>query len=148
MVGGLAGLGAAAQAGKERVAVTDARGFADAMAGTGDDWGIISRAVEGPSYLLNSVRGDGLTRVEQMRTNLSAARRFLSDRGQAEAVQGIDRTLAALGGLRVVLALAEPDQSAAGEGVDAVSDACAACHARFREGSEQTGFRARPGLLE
>ena len=128
--------------------VQDGTSFEAAMLRTGDAWEIVSRAVEGPSYLLNSVRGDGLTRLDLVRENLAGIRAFLLGRERHEAARLVDEALAAVADLRLEFAMAVPDQAAASGLSAEVTSACVACHARYRDGNAVQGFRPRPGLLD
>lgn len=121
--------------------------FDAAMKVLGDASAIVESAVASPTYLLNSVRGDALTRVGQMRDHLGGVRGFFTVRKLVKGVQQADRTLRTLGDLREELARAEPDQAAAQDAWSEVSSSCAACHAMFREGNERDGYRFRAGSI-
>jgi hypothetical protein len=129
-------------------AVRDVPSFAAAMVRIDGDWAIVDEAIEGPTYLLNSVRGDGLTRLDRITANLTAVRTFFNDRSRADAVIAGDDALRAVAALRAELARAEPDQAAAQEEAQLVGDACAACHTRYREGDAAGGFRFKPGIID
>lgn len=144
---GWAAIAASAQD-RPAVVVRDATAFAGAMARLGEDWMIVDEAIAGPTYLLNSVRGDGLTRLDRMTDLLSGARTFLKERSRTDAATLVETALQAVAALRVELTRAEPDQAAAQEEAAYVREACAACHGRFREGDAATGYRFRPGVLD
>ncbi len=139
---------AAAQAPEVRPPVQDARSFERAMQDAGADWAIVANAVASPSYLMNSVRGDALGRVEVMRASFAEAGTWLARRGQDDAADRMRRLLARLGAMRATLAQATPDQAEAQEIADAVSEACRACHETYREGDAAAGYRPRAGLLD
>lgn len=128
--------------------VSDRAGFARAMVRADDAWAIVSEAIEGPSFLLNSVRGDGLARLDVVSDSLRGARGFFEVRSRPDAVALADDALRAVAELRVELARAEPDQAAALEAVEPVRVACAACHRRYRDGDAQQGFRFKPGVVD
>lgn len=128
--------------------IRDSSGFAAAMVRIDDDWAIVDAAIEGPTYLLNSVRGDGLTRLDRIAVELTAARAFLTDRSRTNAAALAQEALQALAMLRAELTRAEPDQAAAQEEAHLVRETCAACHDRFREGHAAGGFRFRPGVID
>lgn len=129
-------------------AVNDRTAFAQAMVRVDEAWEIVSRAIEGPSYLLNSVRGDGLTRLDDIGNNLTGVRAFFMGRSLPEGVRRADGARDAITELRRELARAEPDQAAAIELVESVRAACAACHSLYREGDPDRGFRFTPGVVE
>lgn len=131
-----------------RADVVDAAGFRAIMRQAGADWAVVAETVDAPIYLLNGARGDALGRVERMRTDFEAVRRFLAGRQQTDAARAVEETLDGLGFMRTTLARAEPDQTEAQEIASAVGRACAACHAVYREGDAAKGFRARAGLIE
>lgn len=128
--------------------VKDRTAFAQAMVRVDEAWEIVSRAIEGPSYLLNSVRGDGLTRLDDIGNNLTGVRAFFMGRSLPEGVRRADGARDAITELRRELARAEPDQAAAIELVESVRAACAACHSLYREGDPDRGFRFTPGVVE
>ncbi|MDO8795867.1 MAG: hypothetical protein Q7J25_14740 [Vicinamibacterales bacterium] len=128
--------------------VGDRAAFAEAMVRVGEDWEIVSTAIEGPTYLLNSVRGDGLTRLDAMGRTLAGVRGFFLGRALPDGVRQADRARDAVAELRVELARAEPDQAAALELVESVRAACATCHRLYREGDADRGFRFKPGVVE
>lgn len=128
--------------------VRDARTFAAAMVRINDDWTIVDAAIAGPTYLLNSVRGDGLTRLDRTTAHLTGAQAFLAERSRTDAAAFAGRALTAIAHLRAELARAEPDQAAAQEEAVLVSAACAACHDRFRDGDAVSGFRFKPGVID
>lgn len=112
------------------------------------EFSILDAAIPSPAYLLNSVRGDGLTRVAGMTSRMRNVRTFFVERTRDEATRFADRMIAAIEDLRAELARAEPDQAAAIDALDGVKTACAACHAAYREGSKETGFRFKRGTVE
>lgn len=128
--------------------VRDPAGFASAMVRIDDDWAIVDAAIDGPTYLLNSVRGDGLTRLDRIAAELTAARVFLAERSRTDAATFAQEALLALAMLRAELARAEPDQAAAQEEAQLVRAACAACHDRFREGDGARGYRFKAGVID
>ena len=128
--------------------VNDRTAFAQAMVRVDEAWDIVSRAIEGPSYLLNSVRGDGLTRLDDIGHTLTGVRGFFLGRSLPEGVTRADRARDAVAELRRELARAEPDQAAAIELMESVRAACTACHGLYREGDAGRGFRFRPGVAE
>ncbi len=128
--------------------VGDRAAFAEAMVRVDEDWEIVSTAIEGPTYLLNSVRGDGLTRLDAIGRTLTGVRGFFLGRALPDGVKQADRARDAIAELRVELARAEPDQAAAVELVESVRVACAACHSLYREGDADRGFRFKPGVME
>ncbi len=128
--------------------IRDPSEFDTAMVRIDDDWAIVDAAIAGPTYLLNSVRGDGLTRLDRIVVELTAARAFLADRSRTDAAARAQEALEALAMLRAELTRAEPDQAAAQEEAHLVRETCAACHDRFREGNAAGGFRFRPGVID
>ena len=128
--------------------VGDRAAFAEAMVRVDEDWEIVSTAIEGPTYLLNSVRGDGLTRLDTIGRALTGVRGFFLGRALPDGTRRADRARDAIAELRVELARAEPDQAAAVELVESVRAACAACHRLYREGDADRGFRFTPGVVD
>jgi hypothetical protein len=128
--------------------IRDAAGFSAAMVRIDDDWTIVDEAIDGPTYLLNSVRGDGLTRLDRIATELTAARAFLAAHSRTDAARLAQEALQAVAALRAELTRAEPDQAAAQEEAQYVRTSCAACHDRFREGDATAGFRFKPGVID
>jgi hypothetical protein len=113
-----------------------------------DAFETIDAAVRSNVFLLNSVRGDCLTRLEIAHDNLLAIQKFFSGINKEDATEFATATLDALQVLRDQLAAATPDQAAAIEATDAVADACRACHEVYREGSAETGYRFKQGVLQ
>lgn len=130
------------------VTVRDAPAFAEVMGGIGEDWAILDEAIAGPTYLLNSVRGDGITRLDRIAAGLDGARRFLVTHSRTGAAGEAAAALRAVAALREELIRAEPDQAAAQEETGHVRAACASCHQRYREGDATTGYRFKPGVLD
>lgn len=137
-----------AQTPRARDRVRDAESFRAVMRESGVDLTIVQEAAAAPTYLLNSVRGDSLGRIEAMQRSFESVRTFLGSRGRHDAAMQVDELLDVLAAMRMTLARAEPDQTEAGEIVAAVVGACQACHARYREGDERSGYRARAGVLD
>jgi len=143
------GVGIAPSAQEPPVPVlTDPSDVAAAMIRIDDDWVILGEAAQGPTYLLNSVRGDGITRLDRITAELRGVRAFLQTRSRTDASSFADRALRAVKGLRVELVRAEPDQAAALEEVEYVTRMCAACHERFRDGDPAAGYRFKAGVID
>lgn len=128
--------------------VRDVRTFGEVMRQAGEDWTIVAEMTPAPIFQLNGARADGLGRVEHMQGDFEAVRAFLVARGQAEAAADVAELLDALAFMRATLARATPDQAEAEVASAGVTEACATCHARYREGDAAAGYRARAGLLD
>jgi hypothetical protein len=105
---------------------------------------VIESSTASNIYLLNSVRGDALTRHDTVRERLTAVRTFFFDRRRSDAVRLADAALEALANLRVELAAAEPNGAAASEAVAQLRTRCAACHDVYRAGDSRSGYRFKP----
>ncbi|HEV3057334.1 MAG TPA: hypothetical protein VGY48_03760 [Vicinamibacterales bacterium] len=134
-----------ASAVEPKVATVDE--FRTAMKDAGEAFAVITMMTPTPAYLLNSVRGDELTQVAIVRSQMAASRTFLSAKRSADGVRLSDEMLDALDDLDAILRKSEPDQAAAIDAVEEVDKACAACHRSMREGNERTGYRFRPGIV-
>lgn len=115
-----------------------------AMTAIGEAFAIIETATESTLFLLNSVRGDALTRHDVILENLTAVRDFFDRQKKADATTLATDALAALMAVRAELAAAEPDGASAAEAVGELRSKCAACHASQREGDARTGYRLKP----
>ena len=143
---GLAGIRARSQAAAPVRRQTSEAELRKAMRAVADAFAVIEPAIPAPIYLLNSVRGDALARVASSREQLQTVRSFFAGRKREDGVAFADDTIAALDDFRGELARAEPDQAAAIDALAGVMGTCAACHAVYREGDEQTGYRLKAGL--
>lgn len=119
--------------------------FQQSMVAIGEALGIVESLVDSPAYLLNSARGDVITRVAIMRLEIGTARMFFDARGVRDGVGFTDDLLGALGSLEYEVTVAEPDQAAALEALGGIRDTCDACHHAYREGDRQAGYRFTPG---
>jgi hypothetical protein len=132
------------QAAHETVSPDD---FKKVMVALGAALDILDETISSPAYLLNSARGDGLMRVAEMSSRLPTVRSFFVAHKRDDAVYLIEQTTDAIEALRTELARAEPRQAAAIDALDDLRTACAACHALYREGTKETGFRFKRGVL-
>jgi hypothetical protein len=121
--------------------IANLRDYKRAMVTMAEALEVIESSTASNIYLLNSVRGDALTRHDIIRERLSAVRAFFVDQGTSEAARLADATLASLDDLRVELAAAEPNEAAASEAVTHLRAQCAACHDAYREGDSRSGYR-------
>ena len=112
-----------------------------------DAFGVIEPMVPSPVYLLNSARGDAISRLADARRTMESVRTFFEARKMDDAVRLAGKTIAEMEALDDVLSMAEPDQAAAIEVTAAISRACDACHKVYREGDPQRGFRFKDGIL-
>jgi hypothetical protein len=119
--------------------------FQKSMVAIGEALGLVESLVDSPAYLLNSARGDVITRVAIMRRQMGTVRMFFDARGVRDGVGFANDLLGALGSLEYEVTVAEPDQAAALEALGGVRDACDVCHRAYREGDRQTGYRLTPG---
>ena len=121
--------------------------FRTAMLRAADAFGVIEPMVPSPVYLLNSARGDAISRLVDARRTMESVRTFFEARKMDDAVRLAGKTIAEMEALDEVLSMAEPDQAAAIEVTAAISRACDACHKVYREGDPQRGFRFKDGIL-
>ncbi len=119
--------------------------FQESMVAIGEALELVEALVDSPAYLLNSARGDVITRERIMRRQMGTVRMFFEARGVRDGVRYADDLLGALASLEYEVTVAEPDQAAAIEALGDVRDACDVCHRAYREGDRQTGYRFTPG---
>jgi hypothetical protein len=129
------------------VRIATVEDFKAAMESMAAAFGAVDAAVGSNVFLLNSVRGACLTDLDTAREQLRAVGQFFADRHQDRGVEMTADTLELVKALREGIAAATPDQAVAIEDTAAVTRACTACHVAYREGTAETGFRFRPGVL-
>jgi hypothetical protein len=121
--------------------------FEASMVEIGDAFDVAEQMTPSPAFLLNSVRGDLLARVEAASRRMEHVRMFFAGRKKRDGVELADQAAAALAGFREELTRATPDQTSAVEALDVVARACTACHEVYREGNETVGFRFKASAL-
>lgn len=72
---------------------------------------------------------------------------FWRDRKVQDATRLTREAVARLDALDEALSADPIDSAAVKTAIDRVTAACSACHAAYREGTPQTGFRFKPGLF-
>ena len=117
------------------------------MVRVADAFGVIESMVPSPVYLLNSARGDAISRLADARRTMESVQTFFEARGEDDGARFAGNAIAEMEALDDVLSMAEPDQAAAIEVTVAIGRACDACHKVYREGDPQRGFRFTDGIL-
>lgn len=120
--------------------------FRRAMMAVGEAFTLVETLVDSPAFLLNSARGEALTRVGEIRRHLTPVEAEFARRGWRDGVRRGRDLHEALDAMEHELRVAEPDQAAALEVLGTLRDGCATCHKVYRAGDAVTGFRFSPGL--
>lgn len=121
--------------------------FESSMVAIGEAFDVVEEMTPSPVFLLNSVRGDAIARVDAARQRMESVRKFFADRSKRDGVELADGAMTAMDVFRRELTRATPDQASAIEALENVTRACTACHNVYRAGDKTTGFRFKPGVL-
>jgi hypothetical protein len=111
--------------------------FDQAMKTIGAAFDAVKQASTSKSYV------DAKTPLALSRQVLASTRPFWETSGEPEAVKMVTDTLAKLDALDKILSTRAVEAGTVAAGIEDAVRACDACHAKYREGNEQTGYRIK-----
>ena len=121
--------------------ITTGEEYAKVMRSTAQAFGGVTNAIAAGGF------ADARARLATAREGFVALEGFWADKKRDDAVGIVKSALTQLEAFDKLLAAETVSRSATLGVTKQVQGACAACHALYREGDNQTGFRFRVGVL-
>lgn len=128
-------------AGVAQTKITTAEEYAKVMRSTSQAFGAVTNTISARGF------AEAKAQVALTREGFLALETFWADRKKDDAVQIVKRALTQLNALDKVLAADSVSRADALTPMKEIQGACAECHALYREGDNQRGFRFKPGVL-
>jgi cytochrome c556 len=121
--------------------ITDAAEYAKVMQGAAQAFNAARTALPPSEW------ADAKVRLATAREGFVALQTFWTEQKREDAVGIVTGTLERIDALDRLLAVAAPSRADTLAVVSEIQADCAACHALYREGDFQSGFRFKAGML-